>query len=207
MKGKSTMKLNELTLDSKIQLEVSAGKDRILIDAKIAQVAQSGLVLYPVTFDGKVVSFKNHQDTISLVWLQDDGKPLVWKRVSVDHAMINKMPFVFVRSVGDAVESNRRTTFRLSLDVRGAIAGYGEVIIHDISSGGIGFYMDSSKPVSKGQKLQIGFTVRGDSYNVNATVVRILPSDKRTLYGCTMPSTSVIDTLIIEEQRLRLKGF
>ena len=201
------MKINELTQDSKIQLEVSAGKDRILIDARIAQVAQSGLVLYPVTFDGKVVSFKNNHEMISLVYLQDDGKPLVWKGVAVDHAMINKMPFVLVRTTGDSTEYNRRTTFRLHLDVIGAIAGYGEVIIHDISSGGIGFYMDSSKPVAMGQKLKIGFSVRGDSYNVTATVVRILPDERRTLYGCTMASTPVIDTLIIEEQRLRIKGF
>ncbi len=201
------MKLNELTQDSKIQLEISDAKDRLLVDARIAQVAQSGLVLYPVTFDGKVISFKNTTHTISLVYLQNDGKPLVWNAVGIDHAVINKMPFVLIRSTKDSMEYNRRTTFRLSLDVRGAVAGYGEVIIHDISNGGIGFYMDSSKPVEMGQKIKIGFNVRGDSYTVSATVVRILPDERRTLYGCTMQSSPVIDTLIIEEQRLRLKGF
>ncbi len=200
------MKLNQLTQESKIQIEVSIGRDRILIDAKIAQVAQSGLVLYPVTFDGRVISFRGNHEMLSIVLLQSDGKPLVWKNVAIDHAMINKKPFVLVRSNADSSEYNRRTTFRLSLDVRGAISGFGEVIVHDISNGGIGFFMDSDK-IPVGQKVKIGFSVRGDSYAVSATVVRVLPDERRTLYGCTMESSPAIDTLIIEEQRLRLKGF
>lgn len=200
------MKLNQLTQDSKIQIEISSGRDHLLVDAKIAQVAQSGLVLYPVTFEGKVISFRGNHEMISLVWLQDDGKPLVWKGIAIDHAMINKRPFVLVRSNADSVEYNRRTTFRLSLDVRGAISGFGEVIVHDISNGGIGFYSESDK-IAVGQKVKIGFSVRGDNYTASATVVRVLPDERRTLYGCTMASSPAIDTLIIEEQRLRLKGF
>lgn len=200
------MKLNQLTQESKIQIEISAGRDRILIDANIAQVAQSGLVLYPVTFDGRVISFRGNHEMLSIVLLQSDAKPLVWKNVAIDHAMINKKPFVLVRSNAESSEYNRRTTFRLSLDVRGAVSGFGEVIVHDISNGGIGFFMDSDK-IPVGQKIKIGFSVRGDSYAVSATVVRVLPDERRTLYGCTMEASPAIDTLIIEEQRLRLKGF
>lgn len=201
------MKLNQLTQDSKVQLEISSGKAKVYIDVSIAQVAKSGLVLNPVMYEGKAVSFKGNQEMVSLIWLQDDGKPQIWKRVAIDNAIINKMPFVLVRSMDDGMDYNRRTTFRLPLDVKGGIIGFGEVIIHDISSGGIGFYMDSSKDVKIGQQLHIGFSVRGDNYSVTATVVRIVPEERRTLYGCTMASSPMIDTFIIEEQRLRIKGF
>lgn len=201
------MKLNQLEPNSKIQLEISSGKERVYVDANIAQVSRSGLVLYPVVYDGRTVSFKGNQEMVSLIWLQEDGKPLIWKRVAIDHAVINKMPFVLVRSLDDGMQYNRRTTFRLPLDVKGGIIGYGEVIVHDISNGGIGFYMDSSKEVKIGQQVHIGFSVRGDNYSVTATVVRIVPEERRTLYGCTMGSSPTIDTFIIEEQRLRIKGF
>ncbi len=200
------MKLNQLSQDSKVQLEISSGKAKVYIDVSIAQVAKSGLVLNPVMYEGKAVSFKGNQEMVSLIWLQDDGKPQIWKRVAIDNAIINKMPFVLVRSLDDGMDYNRRTTFRLPLDVKGGIIGFGEVIIHDISSGGIGFYMDSSKDVKIGQQLHIGFSVRGDNYSVTATVVRIVPEERRTLYGCTMASSPMIDTFIIEEQRLRIKG-
>lgn len=201
------MKLNELTQDSKIQLEFSGGKDSVYLEARIAQVSQSGLVLYPVMYEGKTVSFKGNHDSVSLIWLQENGKPLVWKKIAIDNAIINKMPFVLVRALEDSTEYNRRTTFRLPLDVRGGIVGYGEVIVHDISSGGIGFYTDGSRPIEVGQQVNIGFSVRGDNYAVKATVVRIVEQERRTLYGCTMYSSPAIDTLIIEEQRLRIKGF
>lgn len=204
---KCCMKLNQLTQDSKMQLEITSGKDRVYIDVSIAQVAQSGLVLNPVTYEGKVVSFKNNQDMVNIIWLQDDGKPQIWKRVGIDNAIINKKPYVLVRSKDNSMDYNRRTSFRLPLDVKGSIIGYGEVVIHDISSGGIGFYMDTSKEVKIGQQMHLGFSVRGDNYSVTATVVRIVPEERRTLYGCTMPSSPMIDTFITEEQRLRIKGF
>ena len=188
------MKLNQLTQDSKMQLEITSGKDRVYIDVSIAQVAQSGLVLNPVTYEGKVVSFKNNQDMVNIIWLQDDGKPQIWKRVGIDNAIINKKPYVLVRSKDNSMDYNRRTSFS-------------EVVIHDISSGGIGFYMDTSKEVKIGQQMHLGFSVRGDNYSVTATVVRIVPEERRTLYGCTMPSSPMIDTFITEEQRLRIKGF
>lgn len=201
------MKLNQLTQDSKIQLEISSGNARVYVDASIAQVAKSGLVLNPVVYEGKTVSFKGNQEMVNLIWLQDDGKPVIWKRVGIDNAIINKMPYVLVRSMDEGRDYNRRRSFRLPLDVKGSIIGYGEVVIHDISSGGIGFYMDTSKDVQIGQQMHIGFSVRGDNYSVTATVVRIVPEERRTLYGCTMPSSPMIDTFIIEEQRLRIKGF
>ena len=201
------MKLNELSPDCEIQLELSVGKQKVYLDASIAQVAKRGLVLNPVIFDGKSISFKNNRECVNLIVRQSEGKPLIWKNVAVDNAVISNKPYVLVRSLDDAQEYNRRRNFRLELDIRGSVLGLGDVVIHDLSNSGIGFYLDHGKTCKMGETVHIGFSVRDKNYGVAATVVRIVEGERRTLYGCSMMSTPAIDSFINEEQRIRIKGY
>ncbi|MBQ6814681.1 MAG: PilZ domain-containing protein [Lachnospiraceae bacterium] len=202
------MKLNQLTNESEIQLEFSVGKEKLYVEAEIAQVSKSGLVLYPVIVDGKSLSFKNNSNVVNLIYIQQDGKPLIWKNIAISNALLNGKPYVLVRSLEDSREYNRRHNYRLPLDIKGSILGYGDIIIHDISNGGIAFYMDKmGKGFSIGQKVNLGFSARNNNYTISATVARIVESEHRVLYGCTMMSTPLIDQFITEEQRIRIKGF
>lgn len=201
------MKLNELTNDSQLQLEFTTGSEKLYIDVQIAQVSRSGLVLYPVLYDGKTLSFKDNHNIVNIVLLQSNGKPLIWKNVTVSNAVVNGNPYVLVRSLDDSMEYNRRRNYRLDLDMQGNILGVGEVIIHDISNGGISFYLDKHRSCQVGQTVNIGFSSRGDNYTVKATIRRIVEEEERCLYGCTMSSTPMIDAFIIAEQRYRIKGY
>ena len=202
------MKLNQLANDSTIQLEFEAGQDKLYLDVQIAQVAKSGLVLYPVIIEGKALSFKNNENVINLVYLQKEGKPLLWKNVAVSNAVINGRNFVLVRSVGDGVEYNRRNNYRLPLDIRGNIPGYGDILIRDISNNGIAFVIDKdAKRFTIGQEVALNFSARNVNYTLKANVARVVEQENRVLYGCSMMSTPVIDQFICEEQRIRIKGF
>ena len=202
------MKLNQLTNDSTIQLEFEAGHDKLYLDVQIAQVSKSGLVLYPVIIEGKALSFKNNDNVINLVYLQKEGKPLLWKNVIVSNAIINGRNFVLVRSMGDGVEYNRRNNYRLPLDIRGNIAGYGDIIIKDISNNGVGFVIDKdANRFTIGQQVVLNFSARNINYSMKVTVARIVEQETRMLYGCYMTSTPAIDQFISEEQRIRIKGF
>ena len=59
------MKLNELAVDSSLQLEFEAGAEKLYLDVQIAQVSKSGLILYPVIIDGKALSFKNNENAFT----------------------------------------------------------------------------------------------------------------------------------------------
>lgn len=202
------MKLNQMTNDSTIQLEFDAGHEKLYLDVQIAQVSKSGLVLYPVIIDGKALSFKNNDNAINLVLLQKEGKPLIWKNVAVSNAVINGRNFVLVRSISDGAEYNRRHNYRLPLDIRGNIVGYGDIIIKDISNNGIAFSIDKdTKRFSVGQQVNLGFSARNVNYTMSVTVARIVESETKVLYGCSMMSTPAIDQFISEEQRIRIKGF
>lgn len=201
------MKLNELSTESSVQLEFKVGKEKLYLDANIAQVARSGLVLYPVMYEGKAVSFKNNQNAVNLVLNQNEGKPLIWKNVAVSNAAMNGKQYVLVRSLDEGQEYNRRRTYRLPLDIKGSILGIGDVIVHDISNTGIAFYLDKGKKCDIGQTVSIGFSARNKNYVVSATIARIVEEEKRCLYGCTMMSNPVIDGFINEEQRFRIKGY
>lgn len=201
------MKLNELSTESSVQLEFKVGKEKLYLDANIAQVARNGLVLYPVMYEGKAVSFKNNQNAVNLVLNQNEGKPLIWKNVAVSNASMNGKQYVLVRSLDEGQEYNRRRTYRLPLDIKGSILGIGDVIIHDISNTGIAFYLDKGKKCDIGQTVSIGFSVRNKNYIVSATITRIVEEEKRYLYGCTMMSNPVIEGFINEEQRFRIKGY
>lgn len=201
------MKLNELSAESAIQLEFKVGKEKLYLDANIAQVARSGLVLYPVMYEGKAVSYKNNQNAVNLVLKQNEGKPLIWKNVAVSNAAMNGKQYVLVRSLDEGQEYNRRRTYRLPLDIKGSILGIGDVIVHDISNSGIAFYLEKGKKCDIGQTVSIGFSARNKNYVVSATIARIVEEENRYLYGCTMMSNPVIDTFINEEQRFRIKGY
>ena len=202
------MKLNELAVDSSLQLEFEAGAEKLYLDVQIAQVSKSGLILYPVIIDGKALSFKNNENVINLVYLQREGKPLLWKKVAVSNAVINGRNFVLVRSVLDGVEYNRRNNYRLPLDIKGNIAGYGDVLIRDISNNGLGFVISKDSPrCTIGQTVKINFSARNINYTISVTVARTVEEETRVLYGCKMTSTPVIDQFISEEQRIRIKGF
>ena len=140
--------------------------------------------------------------------MQKEGKPLLWKNVTISNAVINGRNFVLVRSISDGVEYNRRNNFRLSLDIRGNISGYGDIIIHDISNNGVAFLIDKdAKRFNVGQEVALNFTARNINYVLKANVARIVEKDSRVLYGCSMMSTPIIDQFISEEQRIRIKGF
>lgn len=202
------MKLNQLTNDSILQLEFEAGQEKLYLDVQIAQVSKGGLVLYPVIIEGKALSFKNNTNVINLICLHKEGKPLLWKNVSVSNAVINGRNFVLVRSIGDGVEYNRRNNYRLPLDIRGNIVGYGDIVIHDISNNGIAFLIDKdAKRFNVGQEVALNFSARNVNYTLKANVARIVEQENRILYGCSMMSTPVIDQFISEEQRIRIKGF
>lgn len=202
------MKLNQLTNESTVQLEFEAGQEKLYLDVQIAQVSKSGLVLYPVIIEGKALSFKNNQNIINLIYLQKEGKPLLWKNVAVSNAIINGRNFVLVRSIGDGVDYNRRHNYRLPLDIRGNITGCGDIIIHDISNNGIAFLTEKdAKRFTIGQDVSINFSARNVNYTLKATVARTVEQETRILYGCSMMSTPAIDQFISEEQRIRIKGF
>ena len=202
------MKLNQLSNDSTLQLEFEAGTEKLYLDVQIAQVSKSGLVLYPVIIEGKALSFKNNQNVINLVYLQKEGKPLIWKNVAVSNAIINGRNFVLVRSVSDGADYNRRNNYRLPLDIRGNIVGYGDIIIHDISNNGIAFLIDKdAKRFTIGQEVALNFSARNVNYTMKVNVARIVEKDTKVLYGCSMMSTPAIDQFISEEQRIRIKGF
>lgn len=202
------MKLNELSNDSSIQLEFEAGNEKLYLDVQIAQVSKSGLVLYPVIIEGKALSFKNNDNIINLIYMQREGKPLLWKNVAVSNAIINGRNFVLVRSMADGADYNRRHNYRLPLDIRGNISGYGDIIIHDISNNGIAFYIDKdAKRFTHGQDVALNFSARNVNYTIKVKVARIVEGDTRVLYGCSMTSTPAIDQFISEEQRIRIKGF
>lgn len=202
------MKLNQLSSDSSIQLEFEAGSEKLYLDVQIAQVSKSGLVLHPVIIEGKALSFKNNANVINLIYLQKEGKPLLWKNVAVSNAIINGRNFVLVRSVSDSVEYNRRHNYRLPLDIRGNIVGYGDIVIHDISNNGVAFLIDKDvRRLSIGQEVVLNFSARNVNYTMKATVARFVEQETRILYGCSMMSTPAIDQFISEEQRIRIKGF
>lgn len=201
------MKLNELDKESSVLLEFDVGKEKLYLDTKIAQVAKGGLVLYPIMYEGKAISFKNNHNAVNLVVNRDDKKPLIWKNVAVGNAVVNGKTYVLVRSLSDGAEYNRRRTYRLHLDIKGNILGIGEVIVHDISNSGIAFYLDKGKKCDIGQAVSVGFSARNKNYAVNATVARIVEEENRCLYGCTMMSSPVIETFISEEQRFRIRGY
>lgn len=121
--------------------------------------------------------------------------------------MLKEKKYVGIRVSGEGLIHNRRSTYRLPLDINGSLRNFGKIIVHDISYNGISFYLPNDKLCSTGQDIVLMFKMYDIEYIVKGKIVRITqdPENRRVLYGCsTIPSPS-IDNLIQEEQRNRIR--
>ena len=204
------MRIEELT-DQNILFLQFEGKNQLFeLPITLIQSAKGGLLIEPIEYMGRVITFEDNEMACryNLICTIPNDKPLIWTNVSVSDVIIKKKKYVLIKVSGEGAIHNRRSTYRLPLELLGELQGYGKVLINDISYNGVSFYLNETKLCNIDQAISLSFKIDDESYVIQGRIVR-QSSDKdnqRNLYGCRINPSINIDRLIQEEQMKHIRG-
>ncbi|MBP5383656.1 MAG: PilZ domain-containing protein [Lachnospiraceae bacterium] len=210
------MYIGEIPEGSSIEINVTAG-DRKISLCTFARVPQnpvdekmmqsffkkyrygSGVLADAIERDGKYVGFHLADEAELHVFCIIDKKPYSWSEVKIITASFKKETYYLIMSNQNAKESNRRAGYRQWVGHDGNLKlglepGSREVVIKDISTGGIGLVVDGEVAPRIGETVHITYTdkVRTSNglpkefnFSLKAVVARkddTMPN--RTVIGC-----------------------
>ena len=199
------MKISDIPESARISLEIMKGDESDIISVNLQKVAENVLVLQPVEIDDKVLVLKDKDLKIDVYYEIDDSKPIVWRSVAYGMVAVKGRQCIVLSTKSNGVQFNRRLNFRLPLDVQGTLNGQ-KIIVHDLSSTGISFYLRKENRKTIGTEIAVKFIANYDEYAVQGKIVRemFVEDEERYLYGCSIKPNTIIDTFLAEEQRRRL---
>lgn len=199
------MKISDIPVEARISLEIMKGDESNAISVTLQKVAENVLVLQPVEIDDKVLVLKEKDLKIDVYYEVSDAKPIVWRSVAYGMVAVKGRQCIVLSTKSNGVQFNRRLNFRLPLDVQGTLNGQ-KIIVHDLSSTGISFYVRRENRKTIGMEIAIKFVANYDEYAVQGKIVREMEDveQERFLYGCSIKPNTIIDTFLAEEQRRRL---
>lgn len=199
------MKINEIPINSAITLEISKDKTSVEVSSEVAQVVSNGIVLQPITVDGRTLNLEGNDFKVSLIYGREGQKPLLWRNITYKTLRQGNTPIVVLLDNREGTEYNRRSAFRLDMDVAGVTSTGDKVIIHDISKTGISFYtaIDNAKEI--GSTLSIRFMGGYEELVVTCKIVRKQECEERMLHGCSFSSNLKVEKFVAEEQMRRAR--
>ena len=197
------MKIGEIPLDGTVLLKLHRLKQTTTLPVEIQKSMPMVVVLKPIMVGDKVLNVEDPDLKMDFIYERGNEKPLVWKHISFGTVRVDNRPHVVLTDKSDGVEYNRRTTFRLDMDVQGILNGKEKVVVHDLSSTGISFFVPLDKQKQIGMPIHITFLGGYDEISVAGEIVREVVMEERLMYGCTIKSNLKIDQFLSEEQRRR----
>lgn len=203
------MRIEEIDENASLLLHIEATGGELEVPLKLYKKVKNGLIVYPIKKDNVIISFESLKECkLSLIMEVKDSKPFLWRNIQIENIKSKGEVFTAILVTDDGVSFNRRRAFRLDIDINGNLNGYGKILVHDISSGGISFYLPAGKTCSVGQQIELHFDAKSIGYNISGEVVRLAndAENGRTMYGCRTKNYPAVDAFISEEQRNRVRG-
>ncbi|MBQ8591655.1 MAG: PilZ domain-containing protein [Lachnospiraceae bacterium] len=197
------MKIGDIPLDGTVLLKLHRLKQTTTLPVEIQKSMPMVVVLKPIIVGDKILNVEDAELKMDFIYERQNEKPLVWKHISFGTVRVENRPHVVLTDKSDGVEYNRRTTFRMDMDVKGLLNGKEKVVVHDLSSTGISFYAPAINPKAIGDPVLLSFMGGYEEITVAGEIVRVVPVDERNMYGCTIKSNLKIDQFLSDEQRRR----
>lgn len=200
------MKIDEIPQNGPVILAITKGNQTAEICAEVDQIVNKGIILKPIEMDGKVLNLEGSEVLIQLLYEREGEKPIIWRNIAYRVFRYNNCPVIALFDKRDGAVHNRRTTFRLDMDVQGILNKSEKVIIHDISGTGISFYVSDGREKEIGSSIVISFNGDNKEIGVTGKILRKqVCEDGRVLYGCMINSSLTVDRFISEEQGRRAR--
>lgn len=194
------MKLYEIGENEQVQLVTKKDSSTLEYDVTILMNQQNILFIEPIMYEDMVVYFQAEQVHTDIIYVGEEGKPLVWENCVVKHVAFNGKKYHILYSDKDGKKLNRREAFRQYIGVRGmmqidATRAIKDVIVKDISETGVAVVLeDTSISIEDVGNFHLDFQDRTCrlSVQIQATVVREVDlEDGRRLFGAAVKHSNV----------------
>lgn len=206
------MLITDLNVGEKVTLDFRIQEQKFEFEVEVLEIGKDYVVLEPIRIQNKVVNLTTKGILINVVRYMEEATPKVWKYVNISMWHFEEKSAYKVKCKYDAVDYNRRGSFRLSMAVEG-VAQLGlnrkavTVMIKDISTTGFSFVLQEDLEDYQGRLIRLSFPEDRSGkliFLVGVIIRKQLVGDKY-VYGCKMNVTSTqVSRYINQKQRERL---
>ncbi|MCR5792735.1 MAG: PilZ domain-containing protein [Lachnospiraceae bacterium] len=208
------MEFQDFRVDDTIELEIKFKSDTMSINTTVAEIWEDYMLIPPIMKDGKIVGFNDEGCSVNLVVNDPDAKrTLVWKSIDIRPVRLKGTVYHALQFSGSASPYNRRKSFRLyigeemQIKVRkDNVIQHIDVLVKDISEGGVGFLCSDEFNISK--TLTLRLQDKNFSLDLPAKIVRREASQRGNtfLYGAAFQSPNkLLNKWIAKKQNEDLK--
>ncbi len=197
------MVLQDLQVSDELNLEIHWGEISYSVPTKVVVVLKEAILVNPFVSQGIVLDLDSDKfkDMRYNIVSKDkkDGHAITWKNVVIQKTKYRNITLYQVESpkyAQQAQHSERRENNRMLVDKVGSVcAGDRSVkhkaVIHDISSGGVSFYVAAGFETD-GRSILVEFddVVRERNYHlhIECVFVREVKQNEHLLIGCSFKS-------------------
>ncbi len=142
------MKLYEIAEGETIQIIASMGKQTFEYDTVIELCKEGVVFVNPIRHEGQLLNFEGEQLQISVHYLLDGCKPMVWEACVIRYLQTKTQKYHAIICKYDGKKCNRRGAFRQYVGIMGSLMLDGNrnrhsVMVKNISTTGISFLIES----------------------------------------------------------------
>lgn len=202
------MKLTQLKEGESLTLEVNIDGQNYDFTSQVVAVQDEVLLAEPVRIDGKVLNLDSDKVNTNLYFKKQNMVPIVWHSVKVNTVVYNKMTVYSIVSLGIGIEANRRTAFRVPVNVKGKVrmdvnGEKEDITVRDVSESGFSFYYSKDLEEFKRKVVTIEFSDESTDFSLSGLIVRKEVRDSNNIiYGCRLNHyVSALSKYISEKQR------
>lgn len=190
------MHLNELDNGENIKYQIKIKNNLFEFDGRVLGSNKSGLLLSPVSVNGRVFRFDNTDTSLSIIYGYENELPIIWENVTCQTITFDTRKIYRVSETSEGVQYNRRGTFRLNIMVNCVVKMCNDTKIEvaklkDVSKTGFSVILDKDISDTINTGIRVMFTDDSEDINISGMVVRKASySNGMVLYGCRLMHTS-----------------
>lgn len=194
------MKLYEIGENEQIQIVAKNEKASWEYVTQIVMNQKNILFIEPIMHNGLVVNFQVDQVQTDVIYVNEDGKPLVWEKCLMKSVTYNGAKYHIIYSDKDGRRLNRRETFRQYIGIKGILQidstrAMKDVTVKDLSETGVAFVSDNmSLHMEDIGNFHLNFQDKDCrlSVQIEGTVVREVDvEENRRVFGATIRKANV----------------
>lgn len=189
------MHLNELDNGENIKYQIKIKNNLFEFDGRVLGSNKSGLLLSPVSVNGRVFRFDNTDTSLSIIYGYENELPIIWENVTCQTITFDTRKIYRVSETSEGVQYNRRGAFRLNIMVNCVVKMCNDTKIEvaklrDVSKTGFSVILDKDISDTINTGIRVMFTDDSEDINISGMVVRKASySNGRVLYGCRLMHT------------------
>ena len=206
----ASKKLIDLPVNTEFVIEASIHGESITFDTSVKYVKKGGLIIDPVRYNGKIVNLRSPNLSISVIYNDGKGVPIVWKNCVVRQIIYRNKLQHFITCISESSDMNRRASERVKIGASGRATGkVGNVFVanvHDLSETGFSIVTshEINNYVNYPLKIKFDDGEMNAHFNLKGKVVRMEKLDDNLyLYGCELAArVTALSSYILQKRRM-----